>query len=153
MREAGDGLLEVTMDGVVARVGSTLNQARDVWQVKLRKGELLEMLDPGPGESGAWYRVAPPSGEFRWVYGRYVHPVSGEGEVQEADGSVQVEPEPVARSRREDQSVRPARAEEMVRSAARRMTAGWRKSLAACVTSSRWLMTNMSRKQTPSAVM
>lgn len=114
VREAGDGLLEVTMDGVVARVGSTLNQARDVWQVKLRKGELLEMLDPGPGESGAWYRVAPPSGEFRWVYGRYVHPVSGEGEVQEADGSVQVEPQPVARSRREDQSVRPAHAEEMV---------------------------------------
>jgi len=114
VRETGDGLLEVTMDGVVARVGSTLNQARDVWQVKLRKGELLEMLDPGPGESGAWYRVAPPSGEFRWVYGRYVHSASGEGEIEEPESAVQEEPQPVARSRREDSSVRPVRAEEMI---------------------------------------
>ncbi len=83
VREAGDGLLEVTMDGVVARVGSTLNHARDVWQVKLRKGELLEMLDEGASESGAWYRVAPPSGEFRWVYGRYVDPVSGDAELHD----------------------------------------------------------------------
>lgn len=114
VRETGDGLLEVTMDGVVARVGSTLNQARDVWQVKLRKGELLEMLDPGPSESGAWYRVAPPSGEFRWVYGRYVEPVSGEGLFDEPHGIAQDEPQPAPRARRDDRNVRPARAEEMI---------------------------------------
>lgn len=114
VRETGDGLLEVTMDGVVARVGSTLNQARDVWQVKLRKGELLEMLDPSPGESGAWYRVAPPSGEFRWVYGRYVDPASGEAKVDEPAGFVQDEPQPAARPSRDDRNVRPARDEQMV---------------------------------------
>lgn len=85
VKEIGDGLLEVAIDGVVARVGSTLNQARDVWQVKLRKGEVLEMLDAGPGESGSWYRVSPPSGEFRWVYGRYVDPTSGEAGLETAD--------------------------------------------------------------------
>ncbi len=77
VRELGGGLLEVTTEGMVARVGSALSAARDVWQVKLRKGEQLEMWDEGPTESGAWYRIAPPAGEFRWVYGRYVDRADG----------------------------------------------------------------------------
>ncbi len=72
VKEIGGGLLEVTTDGIVARVGSTLSAARDVWQVKLRKGEKLEILDASATETEAWYRVSPPAGEFRWIYGRYL---------------------------------------------------------------------------------
>jgi len=71
-----DDIAEVTADGVAARVGSQFSDIRDVIQVRLHQGELVEVLDSadfssGP-DSGRWYKVAPPSGAFRWVHGKYV---------------------------------------------------------------------------------
>jgi hypothetical protein len=49
-----------------------------VIQIRLHKGEAVEVLEPrrnGPGGtngSTAWYKIAPPAGEFRWVWGRFV---------------------------------------------------------------------------------
>jgi hypothetical protein len=74
----GHGLATTTADRVAARVGSQFSDIRDVIQVRLHKGETVELLgekefgsDPG---SGIWYKITPPSGEFRWVSGKFVDP-------------------------------------------------------------------------------
>ncbi len=63
----------ITQDGVKAWVGTRLgNVDEPMWQVRLNKGEQVEILGqldsatPG-GESVNWYQISPPSGEFRWV--------------------------------------------------------------------------------------
>jgi hypothetical protein len=76
----GNSLANVTDERVAARVGSRMSDARDVIQVRLHKGEVLEVIGPqrngpnGNSLSAAWYKVAPPAGEFRWVLGRFVDP-------------------------------------------------------------------------------
>jgi len=76
----GNNLATVTDDRVAARVGSRLNDTRDVIQVRLHKGEVVEVLEPhrnvpdGNQGATAWYKIAPPAGEFRWVSGRFVDP-------------------------------------------------------------------------------
>ncbi len=73
-----DGLAEAQGDRVAVRVGSRFSEIRDVIQVRLDRGELVEVLQSGRlanGEQVApWCKVAPPAGEFRWVYGKYVDP-------------------------------------------------------------------------------
>jgi hypothetical protein len=77
---AGNNLATVTDERVAARVGSRMNDTRDVIQVRLHKGEVVEVLEPrrnsqaGGNGSPAWYKIAPPAGEFRWVSGRFVDP-------------------------------------------------------------------------------
>jgi uncharacterized protein YgiM (DUF1202 family) len=66
-----DGNIAVVKeDDVASRVGSSLSNVRDVIQVRMHKGEAVELLDsketPG-GKSQVWYKIAPPSGEFRWI--------------------------------------------------------------------------------------
>jgi hypothetical protein len=72
-----DGLAAVNAERVAARVGSRFSDIRDVIQVRLQKGEVVEILESDPrelqGEKG-WCKIAPPSGEFRWVFGKYVDP-------------------------------------------------------------------------------
>ena len=71
-----DGLATVTGDRVAARVGSDFSNIRDVIQVRLHRGEIVEVLDTkelgGETGSGTWYKIAPPSGSFRWVFGKFV---------------------------------------------------------------------------------
>ena len=68
----------VTEDRVAARVGSRFSDVRDVIQVRLHRGELVEVIDakrdgPATGNpSNTWYKISPPSGEFRWVAGKYL---------------------------------------------------------------------------------
>ena len=76
LKPTEDHLAVITEDGVSARVGSRLSDARDVVQVRLHKGEVVEILElpprgPGQGES-AWVKIAPPSGEFRWISNKYL---------------------------------------------------------------------------------
>ena len=66
-----DRLATVNSDRAVARVGSTLSDVRDVIQVRLEKGEKVELLSP-PEEDSPWCKIAPPSGEFRWVFAKFV---------------------------------------------------------------------------------
>jgi len=81
----GNNLAIVTDERVAARVGSRMNDTRDVIQVRLHKGETVEVLEPrrdphagappdGNQGATAWYKIAPPAGEFRWVSGRFVDP-------------------------------------------------------------------------------
>ena len=76
LEKGENGLARVAGDQVAARVGSQFSDARDVIQVRLHRGETVEILETkdfksGP-DSGTWYKIAPPSGEFRWVSGKYV---------------------------------------------------------------------------------
>ncbi len=65
-----DRLGEIVGDRVAARVGSSFSSIRDVIQVRLQKGELVEILQVSP--DGAWTKIAPPSGEFRWVHRNFL---------------------------------------------------------------------------------
>jgi hypothetical protein len=69
----------ITDNNVSARVGSKFSDVRDSIQVRLHKGEVIEVLDtvklgPGNSPSQTWYKIAPPSGEFRWVSLKYLEP-------------------------------------------------------------------------------
>ncbi|MGA2060418.1 MAG: SH3 domain-containing protein [Thermoguttaceae bacterium] len=71
-----DGNIAVVKeDDVASRVGSSLSNVRDVIQVRMHKGEAVELLDsketPG-GKSQVWYKIAPPSGEFRWISEKFL---------------------------------------------------------------------------------
>lgn len=65
-----DRLGEIIGSRVAARVGSSFSTIRDVIQVRLQKGELVEILETSP--DGAWTKVSPPSGEFRWIHQQYL---------------------------------------------------------------------------------
>ena len=72
------GVAEVAKDHTLAFVGSRFSDVRDVRQVKLDRGELVEILGEkrfvaeGNSKAETWYRIAPPAGEFRWVAGKFV---------------------------------------------------------------------------------
>jgi SH3-like domain-containing protein len=66
-----DRLASVNSDRVVARVGSRFSEVRDVIQVRLEKGEKVELL-AAPRDDSPWCKIAPPAGEFRWVFSKYV---------------------------------------------------------------------------------
>ena len=65
------GLAKSKDDRVVCRVGSTFSDVRDVIQVRLKRDEVVEILGDG-GPQGAWYKIAPPAGEFRWIFSKFV---------------------------------------------------------------------------------
>ena len=74
LKPGTEGLAVVTDDRVAARVGSRFSNIRDVVQVRLHKAEVVEVLEAKTAGNGSrtWYKIAPPSGEFRWVFGKYV---------------------------------------------------------------------------------
>jgi uncharacterized protein YgiM (DUF1202 family) len=94
-----DDLALVNGDRVVARVGSTLSSVRDVIQVRLDRGEKVEILESAKATGGHWCKIAPPSGEFRWVYSKFLdrdsapsgslaqHAPDGTAADRDADGS------------------------------------------------------------------
>jgi hypothetical protein len=88
--EPGEGKMAVIKgERVVARVGSAFSDIRDVIQVRLDEGELVEVLEAkriGTGPAAqTWYKVSPPAGEFRWVSGQFVGHDRPEREVRKRD--------------------------------------------------------------------
>ena len=62
----------ITEDRTVAWIGTHLGRAKRYrWQVQLAKGEPVTIIGrserEGPDGPQLWYRIVPPSGEFRWV--------------------------------------------------------------------------------------
>ncbi len=60
-------------DRTVAWIGTHLGRARSYrWQVQLAKGEPVTVIGrserEGPDGPQLWYRIVPPSGEYRWVH-------------------------------------------------------------------------------------
>ena len=74
LKPTSKGLAEVSSPNVAARVGSQFSDIRDVIQVRLHQGEAVELLEPAANaaDGQAWVKIAPPSGEFRWVYAKYL---------------------------------------------------------------------------------
>jgi SH3-like domain-containing protein len=64
------GLGEVNKEDVASRVGGRLDAQRDVVQVHLAEGEVVQILGADDRDGQTWYKIAPPSGEFRWVHKR-----------------------------------------------------------------------------------
>ncbi len=79
-------LAVVTEDGVSARVGSRFSSIREVVQVRLQKGEVVEILESSPRGAGesTWCKIAPPSGEFRWVSAKYLDATDARDGVRKA---------------------------------------------------------------------
>jgi hypothetical protein len=76
LKPIGEHLAVVEKDHAVCYVGTRFSNAHDVHQVRLDKGEKVEIVDmkqigDGP-EAQSWCEIAPPSGEFRWVFNKYV---------------------------------------------------------------------------------
>ncbi len=76
LRVDNEGIGIVLKDKTPCHVGSGLGDLWDVVQVKLNRGEEVEVLDavlrepPGEGDEAIremWCKIAPPSGEFRWI--------------------------------------------------------------------------------------
>jgi SH3-like domain-containing protein len=75
LKPTEDNLAVVTDEGVSVRVGSRFSDIREVVQVRLQKGETVEILE-GPPQAGrgssGWFKIAAPAGEFRWVSAKYL---------------------------------------------------------------------------------
>lgn len=74
VQQEEDDLGTVKNDRTICYVGTRFGTTHDCIQVRLDKGERVEILGrerlseaPNAGE---YYKVAPPSGEFRWVTGK-----------------------------------------------------------------------------------
>jgi uncharacterized protein YraI len=79
---------EVVLDAAVAWVGSsTTNVPQHKWQVRLERGERVEVLGElamtvGPGfATETYHKIAAPAGEFRWIHAE--HAVSPNTAAQE----------------------------------------------------------------------
>ena len=75
-----DRLGEIVGSRVAARVGSSFSGIRDVVQVRLQKGEVVEILEVSP--DGSWTKIAPPSGEFRWIHQKFLQAAGGDSGVR-----------------------------------------------------------------------
>jgi len=88
-----EDVAEVTSPDAYAYVGSDLGDARDVVQVRLDQGERVHILgmqnvaDEETGQERLWLKIAPPSGEFRWISNRHVSRSHPESAVARRGGS------------------------------------------------------------------
>ncbi len=74
----GGKLIEITSAAAVSWIGTSLGSAKQYrWQVKLKPGEQLavrgeQSTKGSDGKEVLWYKIAPPSGEFRWIHAKTV---------------------------------------------------------------------------------
>jgi hypothetical protein len=85
LKPGHDNIAVVNGDRVVARVGSSFSDVRDVIQVRLERGEEVEILDTKTLDAGQggekWAKIAPVAGEFRWVLGKFLDRTPPEAKV------------------------------------------------------------------------
>lgn len=73
LEKNADDTATVIEDKSIVWIGTHLGRARKYqWQVQLAKGESVTVIGKserdGPDGPQLWYRVVPPSGEFRWIH-------------------------------------------------------------------------------------
>ncbi len=98
----GDAALtgRIKEDRTIAWIGTNLGRARRYhWMVRLSRNEEVRILGKsmreGPDGPTVWYRVTPPSGEFRWVHRDNVV-TSAEQLIRQVAGSVEPSSRPAA---------------------------------------------------------
>ena len=69
----GGRVIEITEPAAVSWIGTEMGSAKQYrWQVELKPGEQLAVLGEATtqtdGRDALWYKIAPPSGEFRWIH-------------------------------------------------------------------------------------
>src|SRR3954467_3039841 len=69
------GLAEIARDNVPSRIGSRLSEKRNASQVRLKKGEGIEVVGEATVSDEKWCKIAPPAGEFRWIQSSLVEKV------------------------------------------------------------------------------
>lgn len=73
----------VTETGVVVRVGAEKSTQRDVEQVRLNKGDQVEILGEDTLDSDRgrekWLKIKPPRGEHRWIKGSHLVELNPDG--------------------------------------------------------------------------
>ncbi len=76
LKPTGGNTALVIGERIVARVGSSFSDVRDVIQIRLERGEEVEVIEAKRFNTGpaaqTWYKITPPAGEFRWVSGKFV---------------------------------------------------------------------------------
>ena len=79
VNQQGVGRGTLTQDNVIVRVGSDFGDDRDIEQVRLSTGDVVEILGEKTFTTRfgtvRMYKIAPPRGEYRWVRGRFLAPV------------------------------------------------------------------------------
>jgi uncharacterized protein YgiM (DUF1202 family) len=80
LKVRSDGLAEVARDGIDSRIGSRMSGKRNAAQVRLKKGEVVEVIDEEMAAGQRWYRIAPPAGEFRWIHATNVERAASHSE-------------------------------------------------------------------------
>jgi hypothetical protein len=70
VKRLDSGLAEIENDDVPSRIGSRMNDQRNAVQIRLKKGEVVEIVGEQSFDGQAWYKIAPPAGEFRWIHVR-----------------------------------------------------------------------------------
>lgn len=74
-------IAHVRTEEAAAFVGSQISDQHHITHVKLDQDEPLEVLgivelrDPETGKKEAFYRIAPPAGEFRWINKHFVEAI------------------------------------------------------------------------------
>jgi SH3-like domain-containing protein len=63
---------EIDKPDVASRIGSRLSEQRNAVQVRLKKGEVVELIGEEQAGSETWYKIAPPAGEFRWIHENHI---------------------------------------------------------------------------------
>ncbi|MFC1758687.1 hypothetical protein ACFL2H_07955 [Planctomycetota bacterium] len=76
-------VIRLNRQAVRTQVGSLISAKQDVKYVTLNKGEPVKSL--GRTDDGAWFKIAPPSGEFRWIHRRFLGSETPSNEIATID--------------------------------------------------------------------
>jgi SH3-like domain-containing protein len=108
LRLLGDSLAEIDKEDVASRIGSRLSSQRNAVQVRLKKGEVVQILGEADDGGQKWYKIAPPAGEFRWIHSSCIRRTDGAPEPPRVENDsaiettpskavIETEPQPLAR--------------------------------------------------------
>ncbi|HAC92013.1 MAG TPA: hypothetical protein DCF63_15520 [Planctomycetaceae bacterium] len=113
----GGRAIEVKAGNAVSWIGTSMGTAKQYrWQVKLQPGEQLnllgeEQITESNGQQALWYRVSPPSGEFRWIQSGML---TDQPPSQSVDLSSQASVVPASAAQSTHQDVEPAAFQEEI---------------------------------------
>src|SRR5262245_22369192 len=93
-----DSLAEIDKPDVASRIGSRLGRQRNAVQVRLKKGEVVQVLEETEEGGQKWYKIAPPAGEFRWIHSSCLRRADGDAgiETPPSKETLETEPRPAA---------------------------------------------------------